>query len=192
MIAVAILCGGLGSRLRPLTADRPKSLVEVCGKPFIFWQLDLLRKAGLGDIVLCIGHMGEMIRDAVGDRVRYSSDSNLGTGGAIRNALPILGNEFAVIYGDSYLECDYQVFIDTRRAASLPALITLYNHVPYGLGVFEARAFDGFPDKFDLNAVYERLALDGKLVGAEVKSRWYEIGSIQGLVETCEHLATHI
>jgi len=114
-LPVAILAGGLATRLRPITEQIPKSLVEVAGQPFAVHQIDQLRRHGLTDIVFLVGHLGEMICDTLGDgarwdvRVRYIFDGPrvLGTGGAIRRALPQLGDPFFVLYGDSYLECDY-------------------------------------------------------------------------------------
>ena len=114
-LPVAILAGGLATRLRPITERIPKSLVDVAGQPFAVHQIELLRRHGLTDIAFLVGHLGEMIRDTLGDgtrwgvRLRYVFDGPrpLGTGGAIRRALPQLGDAFFVLYGDSYLECDY-------------------------------------------------------------------------------------
>src|ERR1700734_2407964 len=97
MLPVAVLAGGAASRLHPLTKATPKSLVEVAGKPFIVHQLNLLRREGVERVVLCVGHLGEKIEEFVGDRL-------LGTGGALRHALPLLGKAFFVLYGDSYLD----------------------------------------------------------------------------------------
>lgn len=114
MLPVAILAGGLATRLRPITQEIPKSLIEVAGKPFICHQLDHLRQQGINSVVLCIGYLGEMIQEVVGDgsrwgmHIRYSPDgpSLLGTGGALRQALPLLGEHFFILYGDSYLPID--------------------------------------------------------------------------------------
>lgn len=111
MFPIAILAGGLATRLRPLTEEIPKSLIEVAGRPFIDHQLEYISRQGIGLVVLCIGYMGEMIQDFVGNgsqwnlSVRYSTDgpSLLGTGGALRRALPLLGENFFILYGDSYL-----------------------------------------------------------------------------------------
>ncbi len=113
---VAILAGGLATRLRPITETIPKALVEVAGAPFIAHQLRLLHSAGFRQIVVCTGYRGEMIEGQIGDgagfgvRVEYSFDGPrlLGTGGALKKALPLLGNRFFVLYGDSYLLVDYQ------------------------------------------------------------------------------------
>src|SRR5262245_3652267 len=101
-LPIAILAGGLATRLRPLTNSVPKSLIRVGGKPFLEHQLVMLRERGLNHIVLCVGHLGEMIQEAFGDgsgygvKIDYSFDgpTRLGTGGAIQRALPMLGSEF--------------------------------------------------------------------------------------------------
>ena len=109
-IQVVILAGGLATRLGELTKMRPKSMVEICNKPFLAHQLELLRANGIIDIVLCIGHLGIQIMDTFGDgskfgmHIRYSVENKpLGTAGAIKNAESLLGNTFFVMYGDSYL-----------------------------------------------------------------------------------------
>lgn len=115
MLPVVILAGGLATRLRPITEKIPKSLVEIAGRPFISWQLELLRNAGVSEVVLCTGHLGEMIEEVVGDghqfglTVCYSRDGErlLGTGGALKKALGLLKSEFFVLYGDSYLPISF-------------------------------------------------------------------------------------
>ena len=110
-IRLALLAGGLATRLRPLTEKMPKSLVSVGGAPFIAHQLEMIRAEGIEEVVICAGHLWEQIRDYVGDgsafglAVDYSLDGAqpLGTGGALVKALPKLGHEFFVLYGDSYL-----------------------------------------------------------------------------------------
>jgi NDP-sugar pyrophosphorylase family protein len=134
MLPVAILAGGLGRRLHPLTATVPKALVPVAGRPFVAHQLDLLASQGIARAVLCVGHLGEQIRELVGDgrrfglRVEYSFDGPLplGTGGALRQALPLLGEGCFVLYGDSYLTCAFDAvsaaFRNSRQAALLTVL----------------------------------------------------------------------
>jgi MurNAc alpha-1-phosphate uridylyltransferase len=115
MFSVAILAGGLATRLRPITETIPKSLIQVAGRPFIFHQLDYLRQQGINSVVLCIGYLGEMIQEVVDDgsqwnmRVSYSPDGPhlLGTGGALKKALPLLGEHFFILYGDSYLPINF-------------------------------------------------------------------------------------
>ena len=116
VLPVALLAGGMATRLRPITEKIPKLLVEVAGEPFFSHQLRLLKKNGLTKIVLCVGYLGDMIVEQYGDgskwgvEIQYSFDGEklLGTGGAIIRALPKLGDAFYVLYGDSYLPVDYQ------------------------------------------------------------------------------------
>ncbi len=178
MLPVAILAGGLGTRLKPLTETIPKALVEINGKPFLAHQLELLRARGVPRVVLCVGYLGEMIREFAGDgarfgvEVRYSHDGPAlrGTAGALRNALPLLGERFFVLYGDSYLTCDYAAVERAFIGSDKPALMTVFRndgqwdrsnvefdgvrihayeknaanarmrHIDYGLGAFESRA----------------------------------------------------
>jgi N-acetyl-alpha-D-muramate 1-phosphate uridylyltransferase len=183
MLPVAILAGGLATRLRPMTETIPKALIDVNGEPFLAHQLRLLKRAGATRVVLCVGYRGEMIRDFAGDgrrfglEVAYSFDGArlLGTGGAIRRALPLLGEAFFVLYGDSYLPCDYR---DVERGflqAGKLALMTVFRnqgrwddsniefsdgrvvrydkrdrtpemqHIDYGLGAFRSSVFEALP-----------------------------------------------
>lgn len=181
---LALLAGGLASRLGPLTARLPKSLLPVARQPFIAHQLRLLAAQGICDVVVCCGHLGNQIESFVGDggqfgcSVRYSHDgpTPLGTGGAIRRALPLLGSQFLVMYGDSYLTASFAPVLEAFRSSRLPALMTVYPnadrwdksnvlfrngkvvcynkirrqpgmwHIDYGLGIFSAVAFEHWPD----------------------------------------------
>lgn len=134
-LPVAILAGGLATRLRPITETIPKSLVEVAGKPFILHQLNLLGAAGIQRVVLCVGHLGEQVRELIGDTyagmaVAYSFDGDtlLGTGGALHRALPLLGDRFLVLYGDSYLRCDYDAIARAFVASNKSGLMTVYRN----------------------------------------------------------------
>jgi len=130
MYTVAIIAGGLASRMLPLTEKIPKSLLSVNGKPFIHWQLDYLSKQGIDKVVICTGFLGEQIEDSVGDgkkfglEVVYSNDgpSLLGTGGSLKQALPHLGEHFFVLYGDSFLPInfhDVQLFYESLGESAL-------------------------------------------------------------------------
>jgi NDP-sugar pyrophosphorylase family protein len=183
-LPVAILAGGLAKRLGDVTAATPKALVEVAGRPFAEHQIDLLRRNGITDIVFLVGHIGGMIRDTIGNgsrwniSIRYVSDESrlLGTGGAIRHALPLLRDRFLVLYGDSYLECDYGAVERAFLASGCDGLMTVHrndnrwdrsnvrfeggrilaydkknttpemHHIDYGLGAFRASAFEAFAD----------------------------------------------
>src|SRR5438552_18180093 len=112
---VALLAGGLATRLRPITETLPKAMVEVASRPFVDHQLDLLRKSGFRKVVLCLGYRGEQVEEHVKDgidfglHVKHSFDGAtlLGTGGAVKRAVPLLSDVFFVLYGDSYLPIDY-------------------------------------------------------------------------------------
>ena len=133
MFPVAILAGGLATRLRPITEEIPKSLIEVAGEPFICHQLHYLRQQGINSVVLCIGYLGEKIQEVVGDgsrwdmHVSYSPDGPalLGTGGALRQALPLLGEHFFILYGDSYLPIDFSDVGKTYAASGKKGLMTV-------------------------------------------------------------------
>jgi MurNAc alpha-1-phosphate uridylyltransferase len=133
MLPVAILAGGLATRLHPLTDRVPKSLLSIAGRPFIFHQLELLKNQGVDRVVLCIGHLGDQIMAAVGDgrsfglAVAYSLDGRelLGTGGALKKALPLLGETFFVLFGDSYVPCSFAPIQSAYGAARRPALMTV-------------------------------------------------------------------
>ena len=182
-IPVAILAGGLATRLRPLTNSVPKSLVPVAGRPFLVHQLELLRAAGIQRVVLCVGYLGQMIQQAFGDghhyglHLDYSYDGPvlLGTGGALRQALPLLGERFFVLYGDSYLRVDYRAVAECFERSGKLGLMTVYrnqgrydtsnvvfrdgqilvydkttphpdmDYIDYGLSVLKAAAFEGYP-----------------------------------------------
>jgi len=183
MLAAAILAGGLATRLQPLTGTIPKSLIPINGEPFIAHQLRLLKSRGIESVVLCLGHMGALIQefvgqgDAFGLTVEYSWDGpvQLGTAGAIRNALPLLEDAFFVVYGDSYLPCNYgsaeRAFMESHKRA----LMTVYrnsglfdrsnvefvegkiidydkdvltqrmHYIDYGLGAFRKSVFSELP-----------------------------------------------
>jgi len=181
MYPAAILTGGLATRLHPVTEKIPKALIEINGEPFIAHQLRLLRSRGILRVVLCVGYLGEMVREFVGDgsgfevEVEYSFDGPAlrGTGGAIHQALPLLGESFFVIYGDSYLPCDYGRAQEWFEASGKAGLMTVFrnqgqwdtsnvefedgrilvhdkrvrnprmHYIDYGLGLFRREAFKG-------------------------------------------------
>jgi NDP-sugar pyrophosphorylase family protein len=131
-----ILAGGLATRLRPLTETVPKALIDVAGHPFLWHQLQLLKRHGIRHVVLAVGYLGEQIQDRYGDgsqlgiRLDYSFDGPvlLGTAGAIRKALSFLPERFFVLYGDSYLTCDFGAVEASYRKSNLPGLMTVYRN----------------------------------------------------------------
>lgn len=181
--SIAILAGGLATRLRPITETIPKALIDINGEPFILHQLRLLKKNGFKHVVVCAGFLGEQIEAVLGDgsseglSVQYSYDSPeagklLGTAGALKQALPYLGEKFFVMYGDSYLPCDYAAIQDSFISQNKTSLMTVFHnqglwdksnvkytnnailtydkkstdpelkYIDYGLGVFHKKAFD--------------------------------------------------
>lgn len=185
LLPVAILAGGLATRLLPVTHAIPKALVDVGGEPFIVHQLRLLRDNGATRVVLCVGHLGEMIQAELAPRaaslgmsIDFSFDGPhlLGTAGALRKAAHLLGNTFFVLYGDSYLKCNYRdvqrCFVDSGKQALMTVFrndgrwdtsnvafaagnILAYDkarqlptmrHIDYGLGVMRASALGAVPE----------------------------------------------
>jgi len=133
LLPVAVLAGGQASRLGALTATLPKSLVPVAGRPFIHWQLALLAHQGVSEVILCLGHLGEQIQATVGDgaefglqvRCVFDGERPLGTGGALKRALPHLGSAFFVLYGDSYLPCSFPAVQAAFTARGAVGLMTI-------------------------------------------------------------------
>jgi NDP-sugar pyrophosphorylase family protein len=135
-VPVALLAGGLATRLHPITTAIPKALVEVAGRPFIDHQLALLRRNGVRRVVLCLGHLGEQVEKHLGDgkahglELSYSHDGPrlLGTGGALRRALHLLGDAFWAMYGDSYMDIDYAAVLAHFAGHSALGLMTVLHN----------------------------------------------------------------
>lgn len=135
-VPVAVLAGGLATRLRPITTMIPKALVPVAGEPFITHQLRDLKRAGFEKVVLLLGFLGEQVRDVVGDgrsfgleiACGFDGDKLLGTGGALRAALPLLGRHFGVIYGDSLLHLPLGAMLLAWERSRKPALMTVFRN----------------------------------------------------------------
>ena len=182
-LPVAVLAGGLATRLHPVTTAIPKALVEVAGRPFAEHQLEWLRSQGVEQVVFCVAHLGEMIRDALGTGSRWNlhidyvfdGGTLLGTAGALKRALPVLGEAFFVLYGDSMLTCNLPVVERAFRASGRAGLMTVFRnddkwdrsnvlfsegrllrydkvnrtpdmqHIDYGLGVLTDRALAPVP-----------------------------------------------
>ena len=131
-VTAAILAGGLGTRLRSVIADRPKVLAEVQRRPFLEYLLDQLSVAKVRDVVLCTGYMGEQIRTRLGDsygplRLFYSQETSpLGTGGALRFALPMLTSDTVLVMnGDSFCSADLASFWHWHKAQGARASLLL-------------------------------------------------------------------
>lgn len=228
MVPVVILAGGLATRLYPVTKDIPKSLISVAGRPFIDHQLRLLKEKGVNEVVLCLGNHGTLIEEYVGDGslwgidVRYSYDGNLllGTGGALKKAMRLLPDAFMILYGDSYLDIEYEPVLQRFYTENLPVLMTIYrnnnasdisnilvkndriirysktdrdpsmDYIDYGLIVMQKCTLDPYPSEepFDLSHVLSDAVDAGHVAAFEVRQRYYEVGSAQGIRETEEYI----
>ncbi|MBM4030036.1 MAG: nucleotidyl transferase [Planctomycetes bacterium] len=131
-----ILAGGLGTRLRPLTDTIPKAMVPVCGRPFLEYQIELLARCGVKDLIICLGHLGHMIEDHFGDgtkfgiSIRYGRERHrlLGTAGAVKNVITMLRDAFFVVYGDSYAPVEFaDVMAYFERHNRLGLMVVLRN-----------------------------------------------------------------
>ena len=229
MPVVAILAGGLATRLGDISKKIPKPMIPVAGEPFIAHQLRLLSRESISRVVLCVGHLGPEIEAFVGNgdrfglQVSYSYDGPvlLGTGGALKQAVSKLPQEFIVMYGDSYLDTSYKPVVDRFTDSGKRGLMTVFqnsnrwdksnveyrndmiirydkknwtpqmNYIDYGLTVLNRKALDSWAtgDPFDLVEVYQRLINLNELAGFEVRERFYEIGSPDGLAETDHYLS---
>ena len=229
MLPVAILAGGLGTRLGAISAAVPKILIDVDGRPFAEHQLDWLESQGVRHVVYCLGHLGEQVVAALGDGSRWGMRFDfvmdgpllLGTGGALRRAMPERADTFFVLYGDSLLTCDLSAIADARAASGRRCLMTVLanddrwdasnvvfengeiinydkrvrvpemKHIDYGLGIISSDTLLFYPadQPLDLATVYQSELKAGELAGYEVQTRFYEIGSAQGLEETRAFIA---
>ena len=181
---MALLAGGMATRMRPATLSIAKSMLPVAGEPFLGQQLRMLAAQGVREVVICCGYLEEQLRAYAGDgsrwgcRVRYSPDgaSPLGTGGALRKALPLLGEQFMVMYGDSYLPTAFRPAWEAFLQSGQEGLMTVYRnagrwdtsnvefdngrirkyskqaktpemcHIDYGLSCFRAEALRCWPE----------------------------------------------
>lgn len=162
-----ILAGGLGKRLAPLTMDLPKPLIPIAGKPILVWQIEWLKKQGVSDFVLAVGHLRSKIFEALGDgrklgvRIFYSVEEEpLGTAGAIRNAAPFLEDEvFLAVNGDIVTDLQVKPLLDAlNNADAAIALVPLRS--PYGVVEVGEEGY--------VTAFAEKPALEGYYINAGV------------------------
>lgn len=224
---VAILTGGLATRLGDLTRNKPKSMLKIRGKTFLEYQLELLKRAEIKNIVMCIGHMGEQIERHFGNgrnygvNIEYSlEDKLLGTAGALKKADALLNEVFFTMYGDSYLFLDFPAAMRYFKSQNKLALMTVYKnydryarsntvvegnsvknfskkertegmvYIEYGANIFNKEALRMIPENqfYSLDDVFHRLVEMDELLAFEVKERFYEIGSPQGVKEFEEYI----
>ena len=221
------MAGGLATRLGDLTKNRPKSMVEVQGKPFMEYQLELLRRGGITNIVLCIGYMGGQIERHCGNggkyglNIKYSAeDKPLSTAGALKKVESLLDDTFFAMYGDSYLFLDFGLMMNYFESQNKLALMTVYKncdsydrsntavegklvskyskkeksgdmvYIDYGANIFRKEALNMVPENqfYPLDDLFQRLIEMKELLAFEVKDRFYEIGSPQGIKEFEEYI----
>ena len=132
---VVILAGGKGSRLRPITYQTPKSMIPVHGKPFLQYLLKRIESFGLKNVMLLVSHLGNKIEEYFGNgskfglSIEYSyEESPLGTGGALKNAEDLLGGEFLLLNGDTFLPVDYSELINHFFRYNKIGTVTVYNN----------------------------------------------------------------
>jgi len=134
---IVILCGGKATRLYPLTKKISKSMLKIAGKPFLEHQINLLKKNGIRDIILCVGYKAEQIKkyfkngEKFGVKIKYSSDGKklLGTGGALKKAEDLLEDSFLVMWGDSYLPFNFRKAIKFFKKYNKLGLMTVYKNL---------------------------------------------------------------
>jgi len=226
---IVVLAGGLATRLGEIAKTTPKSMILIDGKPFLHYQLDLLKRAGVTDIVLCVGYLKKQIMDFFGDgsqyglNIRYSpEDTLLGTAGALKKAESMLDEVFYTIYGDSYLFLDFAVtmsrFLKENKLALMTVylnqdhydlsntaiegnLVTRYSkkdrtadmvYIDYGANIFRKEVLEMVPNNqfYSLEGLFPRLIDKGELLACEVKERFYETGSPQGIQDFTDYVSS--
>ena len=133
---MVIIAGGLATRLGKLSAQTPKSMLRFSGKPFLQYQIELLRSKGIKKFVLCVGHFSEQIKQYFGSgkdfgvQISYSDEGEklLGTGGALKKAEDLLEDDFFIMWGDSYLLLDYKDIFKVYIKSEIQALMVVYKN----------------------------------------------------------------
>jgi len=220
---MVILAGGLAIRIRPLTLKLPKSMLQIKGRPFLEYQLELLKEYEIKDVLLCVGYKGELIKDHFGDgrkfgvNLSYSFDGDklLGTAGALKKAYKLLSENFFLMYGDSYLPYDYQKIEESFKRSNKLSLMVAYKnqnrfdksnilinegliklydktlqgenleYIDAGLSILKKEVLNLVPEEepYDLEELYRTLISEEEMSAFEVKQRFYQIGSFEGLEE---------
>ena len=135
-----IMAGGQGTRLRELTKDLiPKPMIEIAGKPLLQWQIENLKANGFDDIIVVVGHLGDLILDKFGGIVKYfEEDEPLGTAGALPMIEDLLEDEFALIYGDLFFDIDFQRMIKFYKEHKGEGILFVHpNSHPYDSDIID-------------------------------------------------------
>ena len=216
---MVILCGGLATRLGNLAKDIPKSMMEIEGKPFLEYQIENLKRHSIKDVVLCAGHLSEKIEEHFRDgskfdvniKYSYDGDKPLGPIGAVKNAEPLLDDEFFIMYGDSYLSVDFkEAYSFFKKNDKLSLMVVYKNHdkydksnltvennmvksygkkdaiyIDYGTSVLRKKALDFIPKNtmYSTGQFFSDLIKKKELLAFEAKERFYHIGNPEALEE---------
>jgi MurNAc alpha-1-phosphate uridylyltransferase len=209
-----LLAAGRGERMRPLTDETPKPLLQVAGRPLIVWHLRRLAAAGIHDVVINLSWLGETIAAALGDgaacgvRIHYSREPwpALETGGGIRQALPLLGDEpFLLVNGDVYTDVEFAAL--RLAAGDLAQLVLVPNPEHHPQGDFDLDAgritrsagerltysgiavmhpqllADAAPGRFPLLPWLLRAREAGRLGGQRHEGLWMDVGTPERLAQ---------
>ena len=132
---IIILAGGKATRLRPITKNIPKSMVLINNKPFLYYQLKQLKRFNFEKIIISTGYKSQVIENYIKKKFKDKSISivkdnkyHSGTGGAIKNCLKYINNDFFVIYGDSYLSINYNKVYKKFLFSKKDLLITAFKN----------------------------------------------------------------
>lgn len=215
---MVIPCGGLATRLGEIAKDTPKSMVDINGRPFLELQIEILKKYDFDELILCIGHLGEKIKNYFGNgkkfgiKIKYSIDNKLDVIGAIKNAEPLLRDNFFMMYGDSYLPAlnfddMYQKFTDQNKLAlmavwknnnsidksnikirdgAVTGVGEMHSdYIDYGAIAMRKNVLKIVPTNqpFSTKSFWTKLVNMSELSAYEVTDRFYHIGNREGLAE---------
>ncbi|MDR2865382.1 MAG: HAD-IIIA family hydrolase [Spirochaetaceae bacterium] len=139
-----IMAGGKGTRIASVARDIPKPMIKLWDKPILEYQIESLKRSGLDDIIIVIGHLGHIIKDYFGDGKKfgcsisyYEEESPLGTAGALYKIKDDLGEDFILLCGDIIFDIDFKRFIEFHREKkALAALVAHPNSHPYDSSLF--------------------------------------------------------
>lgn len=160
-----ILAGGLGTRLSPITVDIPKPMVLIKDKPFLEYLILMLKKHSLKRILLCVGYLGRKIEAYFGNglrwgiEIKYSYEKELlGTGGALKLASNLIEEKFLLLYGDSYLDINYNEFINFFERQKTTGSVVIYDNTMGDTNVKNNITIDG-----NLITIYDKNKKDARL-----------------------------
>lgn len=229
MLPVVVLAGGLGTRLGEIGTRVPKILMPIGNQIFLDLQLKLLIDNGVRDLTYCLGHLGQQVEEHVQQisipkemiiKFSYDGDKQLGTGGATLRAVKKYKGKFLVMYGDSYLQVNYEEIVDRFKNSKHSCIMTvlrnknLYDRsnisisngmvrkydknendsnlefIDFGILGFSTSVFSHFEacGSFDLGLVIQHAIKSNNVLAFEVKKRFYEIGTQQGILDLENYL----